>query len=387
VTISLLIPNACLLAKHKKDERGPTLARRLIKLGRLSLLQLIFIPIFCSAQTKSASTAAEIYERTHSSIVIVLAADDDAKPIGQGSGFIISQDRIVTNHHVLEGASSVLVVFADGISLSADGIVADSSTRDLTILAVKTGTRPVLKLGDELSVHQGDQVYAIGAPRGLELSITNGIVSGFRQLDEQFLIQNTAPIAPGSSGGPLFDQDGQVVGVTSLLLTDSPGIYFSIASGDVGRLLRAPNPIIAPIAKPSVSVAHRPSHAAPYKPVQNKVNGTFEGRIKNTTANLGANFSLAIAQDKQKLYGCMAVYRPLYGSGPLNGVREGDKISFEVIGPVFQIRFQGTITNNVIAGSYRVLKPADQTGFFELYRKSSSTPESPFAPTKCPTDD
>src|SRR5262245_45689824 len=176
----------------------------------------------------------------HSSVVVLLVFDRNSKPFGQGSGFVVAKDRVVTNHHVIEKASDALIVFADGTSESVEGVVADSPAHDLTILAVKTGTRSPLRLGDELSMRQGDAVYALGAPRGLESSITNGIVSGFRDVDEQFLIQTTAPIAPGSSGGPLFDSSGRVIGVTTSFFGDSPGIYFSIGANDIKRLLRTP---------------------------------------------------------------------------------------------------------------------------------------------------
>ena len=219
---------------------------RLLALVCKIILAPLLLSQCCFAQ-KPPTTPSSIYERSHLSIVVVVTADKDAKPVGQGSGFIVGKNKIVTNHHVIDGAAAVIVVFADGATSEVEGVIADSPTRDLTILAVNTGTRAALRFGDELSVRQGDSVYAVGAPRGLELSITNGIVSGFRHIDEEFVIQNTAPIAPGSSGGPLFDQDGRVVGVTTSLLTDSPGIYFSIGVGDVRRLLRTPNIVIAPL--------------------------------------------------------------------------------------------------------------------------------------------
>jgi S1-C subfamily serine protease len=115
----------------------------------------------------------------------VIVGDKDSKPAGQGSGFIVARDRVATNHHVIENAASALIVFADGSSELAEGIAADSVARDLAILVVKTGSRRVLRIGDELAVRQGDPVYALGAPRGLELSLTNGIVSGFRDVDIQ----------------------------------------------------------------------------------------------------------------------------------------------------------------------------------------------------------
>jgi S1-C subfamily serine protease/tetratricopeptide (TPR) repeat protein len=205
------------------------------------------------AQTKPQSAASLIYERCHSSVVVVVPMDKDDKPLGQGSGFIIAANSVVTNHHVLADATSAVVIFADGGTEVAEGFLADNPTRDITIVSVKTGTRTHLKLGDELSLKQGDEVYAIGAPRGLDLSITNGIVSGFRSIEDQFLLQTTAAIAPGSSGGPLFDRDGSVIGVTTSLLTESPGIYFSVGIGDVARILRSASTIVLPISSLSGS--------------------------------------------------------------------------------------------------------------------------------------
>ena len=149
---------------------------------------------------------------------------------------------------MVEGASDALIVFADGTSERVEGVAADSPARDLAILVVKTGVRSPLKLGEELAVRQGDSVYALGAPEGLELSLTNGILSGFRDVGDRFLLQTTAAIAHGSSGGPLFDSSGRVIGVTTAFLSDSPGIYFSIGARDVSRLLRAPSSVILPLA-------------------------------------------------------------------------------------------------------------------------------------------
>ena len=206
------------------------------------------IPAMCRTQTRPQIAAEDIYQRTHGSVVFIVVGDKDSEPFGQGSGFIVAKDRIVTNHHVMQGAREALVFFADGVSEPVDGVVADSPARDLAILAVKTGARAPLILGDELSVRQGNSVYALGAPQGLELSLTNGIVSGFRNVDEQFMIQTTAAMAPGSSGGPLLDSSGRVIGVTTSSFGDSPGIYFSIGASDVKRLLRTPNLVSEPLA-------------------------------------------------------------------------------------------------------------------------------------------
>jgi hypothetical protein len=226
---------------------------------RVMLLMGLVFPTICAGQTAQPITPAVIYDRSHASVVVVIIADRDSNPIGQGSGFIVTRNRVVTNHHVIKDAARALVVFADGTSEEAEGIAADSAARDLAILVVKTGSRSPLKLGDELAARQGDSVYALGAPRGLELSLTNGIVSGFRDLDDQFVLQTTAAIAPGSSGGPLFDCSGRVIGVTTSLLSDSPGIYFSVGARDVSRMLRSPGIIVpfTPTSRPTSKSAPR----------------------------------------------------------------------------------------------------------------------------------
>lgn len=237
----------CCLSISKRKIPGLTNLRSYPNCSRyLFLLLALLISGVHSAQgqTKSQSPASLIYEHCHSSVVVVFTLDKDNKLLGQGSGFIIAPNRVVTNHHVLAGAAGAAVLFADGGTEVVEGFLADNPTRDIAIVAVKTGNRVPLKLGDELALKQGDEVYAIGAPRGLDLSITNGIVSGFRTIQDQFLLQSTAAIAPGSSGGPLFDSDGKVIGVTTSLLNDSPGIYFSVGIGDVTRIMRSASTLV-----------------------------------------------------------------------------------------------------------------------------------------------
>lgn len=190
---------------------------------------------------------SQIFSRARSSVVVIVADDQNGQREALGSGFIVSHDRIATNHHVVEGMSEAYVVFSDGDVKPVSKVVADSEQQDVIILMTETGNRPSLALGDELSLQQGDPVYALGAPKGLQLSFTSGIVSSFRKPNGQFLIQTTAPIAPGSSGGPLFDHTGRVVGVTTSLLADAPGIYFSVGIGDVRRLLRTPRAVSLPL--------------------------------------------------------------------------------------------------------------------------------------------
>ncbi len=228
-----------------------------------------------ASRTRSSSsggtlTPSQIFSRALSSVVVIVASDQEGQREALGSGFIVSHGRIATNHHVVEGMNEAFVVFSDGSVKPVATVVADSAQQDLIILTVETGNRSALVLGDELSLQQGDPVYALGAPKGLELSFTSGIVSSFRKSDAQFLIQTTAPIAPGSSGGPLFDRTGRVVGVTTSLLSDAPGIYFSVGVGDLRRLLRTPEAVALPFDEWAKEQDSRPPSRSPKKSAPNQ---------------------------------------------------------------------------------------------------------------------
>ena len=191
----------------------------------------------CS-QKKTVSPDA-IYASSKPSVVTIFTFDSNKAPLSQGSGFIVSKDRVVTNYHVIEGASSASVIFDDGVAVPTDSLTAASAPRDLVILKVNTGKRPYLKLGNELDAKVGQSVYAIGTPQGLSASLSSGLVSAFREDEGQFLIQITASISPGSSGGPLFDSQGSVIGITTSRLKDG-SFGFAIGIGDVLHLLKTP---------------------------------------------------------------------------------------------------------------------------------------------------
>jgi S1-C subfamily serine protease len=214
-------------------------------------------PRTASSSAITTLVPSQIFSRARPSVVIIVASDQNGQREALGSGFVVSHGKIATNHHVVEGMNQAYIVFSDGAVKPISSVVADSIQQDLIILAVETGNRPPLPFGDELSLQQGDSVYALGAPKGLELSFTNGIVSSFRKSEAQFLIQTTAPIAPGSSGGPLFDHAGRVVGVTTSMISDAPGIYFSVGIGDVRRLLRTPQSVALPFSEWAKQQANR----------------------------------------------------------------------------------------------------------------------------------
>ncbi len=157
---------------------------------------------------------------------------------GLGSGFIISQDgQIVTNHHVVEGAEQVTVKFADGRSFEAKVVGSDPMT-DIALLKIDTDAiLPFVNFGPSDNLRVGDEVVAVGNPFGLGGTVTSGIISALSRdiqagpFDD--FIQTDAAINRGNSGGPLFNNDGDVIGVNTAIISPdggSVGIGFAVPS-------------------------------------------------------------------------------------------------------------------------------------------------------------
>ncbi|NVK40462.1 MAG: DegQ family serine endoprotease [Oceanospirillaceae bacterium] len=148
-------------------------------------------------------------------------------PRSLGSGFIISQDGyILTNHHVISGASKVLVRLNDRRELEAE-LVGSDERSDVAVLKIDASGLPVVRLGSSEKLEVGEWVLAIGSPFGFDHSVTAGIVSATERAlaNETYVpfIQTDVAINPGNSGGPLFNLDGEVVGVNSQIYTRSGG--------------------------------------------------------------------------------------------------------------------------------------------------------------------
>ncbi len=149
-------------------------------------------------------------------------------PVGQGSGFIISEDGyIITNHHVVGDADKILVKLSDGREFTATIIGSDPQT-EIGLIKVDAKGLPTLALGDSDTIRVGEWVLAIGNPFGLSHTVTSGIVSArgrsnVRIVDYADFIQTDAAINPGNSGGPLVNLDGEVIGVNTAIFSQSGG--------------------------------------------------------------------------------------------------------------------------------------------------------------------
>jgi serine protease Do len=161
-------------------------------------------------------------------------------PGGLGSGFFINENGyLITNFHVIEGETeiSVEVYHQENGQLTRDTyrqvrIVAINKFQDLALLHIEDKGAPKFKavtLGSSDAMSVGDAVFAIGSPLGLERTVTQGILSTkTRELEGQLYLQTSAAINPGNSGGPLFNLNGEVVGVTNMKITFGEGLGFAI---------------------------------------------------------------------------------------------------------------------------------------------------------------
>jgi putative serine protease PepD len=180
-------------------------------------------------------TVGEIYDRTALGVVDISVSGGGGgfgETQGEGSGFVLDDNgSIVTNAHVVDGASSITVTFSDGRKAAATLVGVDAST-DVAILDVDVPASQLtpLPLGDSADVEVGDPVVAIGSPFGLAGSVTSGIVSALDRTVESpngypisGAIQTDAAINPGNSGGPLLDTAGDVIAVNAQIASNSGG--------------------------------------------------------------------------------------------------------------------------------------------------------------------
>jgi tetratricopeptide (TPR) repeat protein len=171
-----------------------------------------------------------LVEETRKSIALIKTFNSSGELIGQGSGFFVNRDGdLVSNRHVFRGAHRAEVQSSRG-KLPVTRVIEHSSDYDLVRLAVNTGNQPIapIKINEKLP-KVGESVIVIGNPLGLEATVTNGIVSAIREV-KPFgkVIQITCPISPGSSGSPLINMKGEVVGVATFQILNGQNLNFAI---------------------------------------------------------------------------------------------------------------------------------------------------------------
>ena len=189
-------------------------------------------------------TTAQIADRATPSVVVVENFNEDGQKAGQGSGYVFSGDGvIITNYHVIRGAKALTVRVPGKEPYQVDSILGYEIEHDLAALQLTGTSLPALVTETVEEPKVGDRVVAIGAPLGLESTVSEGIVSALRNAGTMHIIQTTASISPGSSGGPLLNEYGKVIGLTTSTVRDGQSLNFVVSAKHVSGLLGRRQPM------------------------------------------------------------------------------------------------------------------------------------------------
>ena len=189
--------------------------------------------------TGGAQDVSSIYRSIGPSVVVVQRYDEKKQKTGIGTGFFVSSGgNVVTNHHVLRGATSADIRVSSGKVYPVRNVMAEDPENDLIMVSVEIPPYEVQPLTVRASLPAiGERVVVIGSPMGLDQTVSDGIVSAIRDLQgSRKVIQITAPISPGSSGSPVVNMKGDVIAVACALLANGQNLNFGIPSERISSL-------------------------------------------------------------------------------------------------------------------------------------------------------
>jgi hypothetical protein len=223
------------------------------------MITLIWVAVVVLLGTSAAKaqTAQEIAKKAFGSTVLLVMEDTNGQPLSLGSGFFVRDGEVASNLHVIEGAArGYAKIVGQKAKYDIEGITAVDPERDLVVLKLSGVRASTLALGISDAVQVGETVFAVGNPQGLEGTFSQGIVSSIREVGTDKLLQITAPISPGSSGGPVLNGKGEVVGVSVATYRGGQNLNFAIPSSYLKTLLAKAGPV-RPLAQAKPAKAQR----------------------------------------------------------------------------------------------------------------------------------
>jgi tetratricopeptide (TPR) repeat protein len=203
---------------------------------------ILFLTCFSWTLCSGEESLPAMIRRVEPSIVVLLTYNREGKYVGQGSGFFVSQEGdVITNYHVLKGASRAEVRMSDGSVYPVNRVIAEDEEGDLIRVSINIPQNLVRPLPIHASFPEvGERIIVMGTPLGLEKTVSDGIVSAVRDIPEfGKVIQVTAPISPGSSGSPVVSMNGEVIGVVSFFLMPGQNLNFAIPGDRIAKLTPA----------------------------------------------------------------------------------------------------------------------------------------------------
>jgi hypothetical protein len=213
---------------------------------QILIFRFICLLLSIPGSAKAAADLVELVKNVKPSVVLIQTFDANSNPIGLGSGFFISnKGHLITNEHIIKGAFSATVKTTAGKEYPVQGIIAKDSEADIVKLSVNIPDNNVVPLKLTTTIpSEGENVIVIGNPLGFESSVSTGIVSAVRDIPTfGKILQITAAISPGSSGSPVLNTKGEVVGVVTLVATEGQNINFAIPSNKVVALEPGDEPV------------------------------------------------------------------------------------------------------------------------------------------------
>jgi len=194
------------------------------------------LALLVSSHAVAARTPEQVFESASRSVVLVHGYDAEGNTLSQGSGVVTGRETVTTNCHVTDDAARVEVVF----QAKAFSVTPGAANRDRDLCQLKVpqlgAPRAALYTG---RLRVGQRVYAIGAPEGLELTFTEGLISNLREFEGSRYIQTSAVIAQGSSGGGLFDAEGRLIGITAFIVGEGQNLNFALPASWISDLTAA----------------------------------------------------------------------------------------------------------------------------------------------------
>ena len=250
---------------------------------------LLIILFFCALKSKGQD-ASLVYKNVVNSTVTIQT------DVAQGSGFFVGQNIIVTNFHVIEGASDADCYLNNSdIGYHIDGYLAYDIEADLVILQVSELNNPPLKISSEDALI-GQRIYAIGSPLGLPATFSEGIVSGMRDFDGKKLIQMTASISHGSSGGPVLNSKGELIGVSVGAFSEGQNINFFIPKTYVEIMLKFKK--ATPVSLSNLlNMTNTPSEDVDQGPAEQPINRIPETLFITHEDSLSYAFGMSIIEN------------------------------------------------------------------------------------------
>lgn len=183
-----------------------------------------------SSAPSTAPTPRQIAASAHAALLMIRVLGADGDTLGLGTGFLVSADgKFVTSYHVIQDAARLSVKLLDGAEFRNVSLVAADPASDLALMQIPgVSGLPAMTMGSDAQMEMGDRVFVMGNPLGMGGTFTDGMVSAKRPLQGVSMLQISAPISPGSSGGPVMNERGEVIGVATMMVMGGQNLNMAV---------------------------------------------------------------------------------------------------------------------------------------------------------------